>query len=163
MKNFFNKIIFFASRHITLAKLLGGFFTALTVASLKYCISGGFQIEYSEFGHNLGIALLAWTLNTGIIGWLTDYLGIRGVNINLYQFMYGFSKMNAGQGSTSENIKFKLYNAMESDEKSNPDKKLDKGKGVDREVHPYYDKDKNVDTEAHPYYDREVARRKANN
>lgn len=165
MKNFFNRIIIFALRHITLAKLLGGLFTALTVASLKYYISGGFHIEYCEFGKNLGIALLAWTLNTGIIGWLTDYLGIKGININLYQFMYGFDKMNAGQGSPAESVKFKLYNAMESDEESNPGKKLDKGKGVDREVHPYYNNEvirranKLTDKESFPYYDREVARR----
>jgi hypothetical protein len=141
MKNSFNKIILFASRHITLAKLLGGFSTALMVASFKYYISGGFHIEYCEFGHNLGIALLAWTLNVGIIGWLTDYLCIKGININIYQFMYGFDKMNVGQGSLAENVKFKLYNAMESDEEPNFDKKLDKGKGVDREVYPYYDRE----------------------
>lgn len=164
MKNFFNRIILFALKHITLAKLLGGFFTALIITSFKYYISGGFHLEYCEFGKNLGIALLAWTLNTGIIGWLTDYLGIKGININLYQFMYGFDKMNAGQGSPAESVKFKLYSAMESDE-SNPGKKLDKGKGVDKEVHPYYNNEvvrrasKLADKESYPYYDKEVARR----
>ena len=60
--------------HFTLAKLLGGLFTALAVAGLKYYISGNFYIENSEFGTNLGIAILGWTLSTGLVGILTDFL-----------------------------------------------------------------------------------------
>jgi hypothetical protein len=52
--------------------------------------------------------------------------------------------MNAGYESSPENIKSKLYHAMESDEESNPNKRLDKGKGVDKETHPFYDRDKGI-------------------
>ena len=133
VKSIFMSII----SNFTLAKFFGALITAIVVAILKYCISGSFHIEYCEFLNNVGIALLAWTLNTGIIGWLTEYLGIKGINFNLKQFIYGFDTMNVGHESSAKNIKSKLYHAMESDEESNPNKRLDKGKGVDKETHPF--------------------------
>jgi hypothetical protein len=141
MKNFLTKIINFTLNNFTLAKFLGGLFTALIVASLKYYISGNFHIEYCEFWNNVGVAILGWTLNTGIIGWLTEYLGIKGINFNLKQFIYGFDTMNTGNKSSYEDFKPKLYNAMDSGEDSDSSKRLDKGKGVDKEVHPNYDRD----------------------
>lgn len=74
MKKNINFGINFFITHFTLAKLLGGLFTALAVAGLKYYISGNFYIENSEFGTNLGIAILGWTLSTGLVGILTDFL-----------------------------------------------------------------------------------------
>lgn len=139
MKIFLIKIINSALSNFTIAKFLGGLLTALIVASLKYYISGSFHVEYSEFSNNLGIALAGWTLNTGIMGWLTEYLDIKGLNYNLRQFIYGFDTMNIGGGPSDyplESFKPKLYNAMDSDEDSNTSKKLDKGKGVDRELYP---------------------------
>lgn len=139
MKNFFTKIINFALNNFTLAKLLGGLFTALVVASLKYYISGSFHIEYSEFWNNVGIAFLGWTLNTGIIGWLTEYLGIKGINLSLRECIYGFDTIKIGDDnyeSWPESFKPKLYNAMDSDEEPDSNKSLDKGKGVDRELYP---------------------------
>jgi hypothetical protein len=143
MNKIITKAINFIFNHFTLAKLLGGLFTALCVASLKYSISGNFHIEYCDFFNNLGVALLGWTINTGVIGWLTEYLGIKGINFNLNQFIYGFDTMKAGHGYSSEEIKPKFYNAMDLDSygESNPNKSLDKGKGVDKEVHPHYDRD----------------------
>lgn len=141
MKNFLTKIINFTLNNFTLAKFLGGLFTALIVASLKYYISGNFHIEYCEFWNNVGVAILGWTLNTGIIGWLTEYLGIKGINFNLKQFIYGFDTMNTGNKSSDEDFKPKLYHAMDSGEDSDSSKRLDKGKGVDKEVHPNYDRD----------------------
>lgn len=131
-KNIRLGFIFFI-RHFTLAKLLGGLFTALVVATLKYYISGGFHLENSEWGSNVGIAFFAWTLNTGIIALLTDYLGIKGLNINLEQFIYGLDTMKIGQGYSLEKFKPKLYNAMDSLDESNPNKGLDKGKGIETE------------------------------
>jgi hypothetical protein len=58
MKNFLTKIINFTLNNFTLAKFLGGLFTALIVASLKYYISGNFHIEYCEFWNNVGVAIL---------------------------------------------------------------------------------------------------------
>jgi len=130
--------------HFTLAKLLGGLFTALVVATLKYYISGGFHIENSEWGSNVGIAFFAWTLNTGIIAWLTDYLGIKGLNFNLKQFIYGLDTLNISPGYSEDNFKPKLYNAMDSLYNSNPSKGLDKGKGIDTEAHPNYSEDKGI-------------------
>lgn len=61
MKNNMKKNINFGLNlfitHFTLAKVLGGLFTAISVATLKYYISGGFHIEYSEFWTNLCLAL----------------------------------------------------------------------------------------------------------
>jgi hypothetical protein len=34
--------------------------------------------------------------------------------------------------------KYKLYNAMESDDELDGNKRINKGKGVDKEVHPFY-------------------------
>lgn len=135
MKTFF-KTINFAFKHFTLAKLLGGLCTALIIASLKYSISGSFHIEYSDFKTNFGLALVAWTLNTGIIAYLSEILGIKGINFNLYQLFYGFHTINGGDESTVKDFKPKLYNAMESDNEKNSDKPLDKGKGVDKQLHP---------------------------
>jgi hypothetical protein len=130
--------------HFTLAKLLGGLCTALVVATLKFYISGGFHIENSEWGSNVGIAFFAWTLNTSIIALLTDYLGIKGLNFNLKQFIYGFDTMKIGQGYPVEKFKPKLYNAMDSLDESNPSKGLDKGKGLDTEAHSSYSENKDI-------------------
>ena len=76
------------------------------------------------------------------MGGLTDFLGFKGLNINLDQLLYGYDKMNmGGDGSTVEPFKPKLYNAMnmDSNDESNPNKGLDKGKGIDKQVHPNYD------------------------
>lgn len=117
--------------HFTLAKLLGALLTALIVASLKYYLSGSLHIEWSEFWNNVSVAIFGWTFNTGIIPWLTNSLGIKGINFNLKQFIYGFDTVNIGQGSSVENFKPKLYNAMDSSEDYNIDKGLDKGKNVE--------------------------------
>jgi len=118
--------------------LLGGLLTALVVATLKYYISGGFQVENSEWGSNVGIAFFAWTLNNGVIALLTDYLGIKGLNFNLKQLIYGLDTMNISQGYSVDKFKPKLYNAMDSLDDSDPSKGLDKGKGIDTEAHPNY-------------------------
>jgi len=139
------KLVFnFFITHFTLAKLLGSLFTALVVATLKYYISGGFHIEYSEWGSNVGIAFFAWTLNTGIIALLTDYLGIKGLNFNLKQFIYGLDTLKISPGYSMDNFKPKLYNVMDSLKESNPSKGLDKGKGIDTEAHQNYSENKGI-------------------
>jgi hypothetical protein len=122
----------------TLAKFLGTTSTIIIVALIKYYISGNISIEYSDFVGNVSIGLLGWTINTSLIGMLTEYLGIKGLNFNLNQFLFGLETLKIEGTHTSETIKprFKLYSAMESDE--NGDKPLDKGKGIDKEVHPFY-------------------------
>jgi len=133
---FYKKIIKFVLNHFTLVKLLGAIFTALLVASLKYYISGDLHIEYCNFWGNLCVALLGWITNTSIIGWLTEYLGIKGLNFNLNQFIYGFHTIKMGNEYPLGEFKPKLYNAMniDSGNYSNSSNDLDKGKGVDREL-----------------------------
>jgi hypothetical protein len=86
-----------------------------------------------------------------MIGLLTDFLGIRGINFNLRQFLFGFDTMKAVTASyeVKENTK-KLSDmlniAMESDEDldKGESRRLDKGKGVDRGEDIPLDKGKGV-------------------
>lgn len=130
----------------TLAKFCGAILTVTILAAIKYLISGSFHIEYCDFFNNIAIGLLGWTLNTGIIGWLTEYLGIKGLNFNLYQFLFGMDTMDLGDKSSIEVTKPKLYNAMDVDPDSDTEQKPDKGKGVDRELQPNYDRNRGVST-----------------
>lgn len=127
------------SASFTLAKFCGAIFTVTMLAIIKYYISGSFHLEYCDFWNNIAIGLLGWTVNTGIMGWLTEYLGIKGINFSLYELFYGMDTMKQGGNSTIVESKPKLYNAMDLDEESDSGKKLDKGKGIDREAHPNYD------------------------
>lgn len=162
--------------NFTLAKFLGAVFTITIISSLKYCISGSFHIEYCDFWNNIGIGLLGWTINNGTISWFTEYLGLKGLNFNLYQFLYGFHTMNANDGSKVADIKLKSYCAMETDKELNKSldkgKDIDKGKGIDRSNFEgqaqsegnaswsegyggnSLDKGKGVDRTVHPNYDR---------
>jgi len=137
--NNFIKTINYIFKHFTLAKFIGAFFTILFVASLKYFISGNFHIEYCDFFNNVGVALLGWTINTVFIGWLTEYLSLKDMNFNLYQLAYGFDTIKGSPIPSDGNFKPKLYNGMDidSDGESNS-RGLDKGKGIDKEVHPNY-------------------------
>jgi len=148
--------------NFTLAKFAGALLTITIVALVRYSLFGNFHINYCEFWNNVGIGLLGWTINTATIGWLSEHLAIKGINFNLKQFLYGFHTMGPSEGSLSENIKAKLYNAMESDEGSDSDKRLDKGKDIDKAAHPFFDeggsktilldKGKGIDRTIHPLY-----------
>ena len=128
LRSFFNNFF----KAFTLSKLLGGIITAFVVTSIKYYLSGSIYIDYSDFSNNFGLALLAWTLNTGIISFLNEYLGIRGINFNLKEFMFGFDTMNCHEESPAKPIKPKRFLAMDMDENLDPNKGLDKGKGIDK-------------------------------
>lgn len=130
----------------TLAKFCGAIFTVTILAMVKYSISGSFHIEYCDFLNNVAIGLLGWTVNTGIIGWITEYLGIKGINFSLKELFFGMDTMKSGGNSTIVEYKPKLYNAMDLDEEPDSGKKLDKGKGIDREAHPNYDSNFGVRT-----------------
>jgi hypothetical protein len=77
---------------------------------------------------------------------LTEYLGIKGINLNLNQILFGMDTMDLGDKSSVEAPKPKLYNAMDVDPESDTEPKPDKGKGVDRELHPNYDRNRGVNT-----------------
>jgi hypothetical protein len=116
----------------TLAKLAGALFTITIIALIKYQISGNLHIDYSEFWNNVAIGLLGWTINTATMGWLSEYLSLKGINFNLKQFFYGYDIMGAGNHWPSEKFTAKLYNAMESNDESYQGKHVDKGKGIDK-------------------------------
>jgi hypothetical protein len=135
MKNFIQttkKTINILLVNFTLAKLAGAFITIILVALIKYMVSGNFHLEYCEFWNNVTIGLLGWTINTAAIGWFSEYLGVKGINFNLNQFLYGYHTMGAGDSHSLKDFKVKLYNAMESDDGSDPSKQIDKGKGIDK-------------------------------
>jgi hypothetical protein len=70
---------------------------------------------------------------------LTEYLEIKGINFNLKELLFGFETLKMGEDFSNEKPKYKIYNAMDiDDESSSGDKPLDKGKGIDREQHPFY-------------------------
>jgi hypothetical protein len=160
MKNFIQttrKIINTLLVNFTLAKFIGALVTIITVALIKYMVSGNFHIEYSEFSNNVAIGILGWTINTATIGWLSEYLGIKGINFNLKQFLYGYHTTGADDSYSLKDFKAKLYNAMESDDGSDPSKQIDKGKGIDKgfneannesDTNPL-DKGKGIDRKVH--------------
>nr|YP_008965392.1 hypothetical protein [Rhynchobrunnera orthospora]AHC02395.1 hypothetical protein [Rhynchobrunnera orthospora] len=136
------------SASFTLAKFCGAILTVTILASIKYLISGSFHIEYCDFFNNIGIGLLGWTLNTGIIGWLSEYLGIKGINFNLSHILFGMDTMDLGDKSSPpvEEFKPKLYNAMDVDSEPDSEPKPDKGKGVDKELHPNHPSHRGVNS-----------------
>lgn len=148
MKTQINFIVKKTSASFTLAKFCGAILTVTILASIKYLISGSFHIEYCDFFNNIGIGLLGWTLNTGIIGWLTEYLGIKGINFNLSHFLFGMDTMDLGDKSSPkvEEFKPKLYNAMDVDSEPESEPKPDKGKGVDKELHPNHPSHRGVNS-----------------
>jgi hypothetical protein len=143
--------------NFTLAKFTGALVTIILVALIKYIISGNLHIEYCEFWNNVAMGLLGWTINTAIIGWLSDYFGIKGINFNLNHFLYAYNRTGAGEDYSSKDFKVKLYNAMESADESESSKQIDKGKGIDKgyiegnnegEANPL-DKGKGIDRRVH--------------
>ena len=122
---------------ITLAKFVSAFVTIVIISGVKFGISGEFHLEYGYFFSNVAIGLLAWIVNLNLISLLTDWLNLNGINFNLKELLFGF---HVTENSKLDIKKFKIkrYNAMESDEESGSGKRLDKGKGVDREQHPFY-------------------------
>lgn len=121
--------------NFTLAKFTAALFTIILVALLRYSIYGGFIINNLYIINNIAIGLLAWTVNTGMISLLTDYLGIKGINFNLKQFIFGFHTLKIdGECLETNKVKKrvkKFCNAMESHGDSDSHKPLDKGKGID--------------------------------
>jgi len=119
----------------TLAKFLSALITIITLAAIKYAISGNLHVEFCNFFANVGIGLLSFTLNTGFFTLLSDYLGFKGINMNLNQFMFGLNVGEVANPSSftikeADNAKIKVSLAMESnDDVSNSSNNLDKGKG----------------------------------
>jgi hypothetical protein len=61
MQNFIQttrKIINTLLVNFTLSKFIGALVTIITVALIKYMVSGNFHIEYSELSNNVAIGIL---------------------------------------------------------------------------------------------------------
>jgi len=139
MKSKIMKFILKILANFTLAKFISALITITALAGIKYAISGNLHIEYCNFLTNIGIGLLSFTLNTGFLGLLSEYLGLKGINFNLKQFIFGLYVVEVGKPSSfllkgPDNVKIKGYLAMESnDDVSNSSDNLDKGKGKEVE------------------------------
>jgi len=59
-------------------------------------------------------------------------LGLKGINFNLNQFLYGYDTIGSGQSSSPKDLKPKLFNAMESEDGHESSQHKDKGKGIDK-------------------------------
>jgi hypothetical protein len=113
-----NSIIYSILTNFTLNKFIAGLITIIFVAGIKYMISGNLTFNLCDFKNNVVMGLSGWTINTGSIGWLTDYLGAKG-NLNLYELLFGLDKAKLGDKSyILEDKKPKLYNAMDAGEGS---------------------------------------------
>jgi hypothetical protein len=126
--------------NFTLAKFLSALITITILATIKYAISGNLYIDYCNFWTNIGVGLLGFTINTGFMGLLSDFLGINGINFNLKDLIFGFETIQMGETSIPKGFdkpKIKLCLAMESGESSNCNEPLDKGKGIESTSPPF--------------------------
>lgn len=121
ISNFFDQII----SRFTIAKFISALLTIVIIASVKYAISGNLYIEYSEFLINVAIGLLGWSVNNSFIGLLSEFLGIKGINFNLKQLIFGLETLKENAPYPSES-KPKLYLSMESNEQLNSNSKSNK-------------------------------------
>ena len=119
--------------NITLAKFISTLLTITVLAAFKYAITGNIHIDPSHFFTNIGVGLLAFTIKTLFNGLLSEYLDLKGINLNLKELMFGYEKIQVG-GHTppkvSDKDNIKVYLPMNSDEQSNAGSQ-DKGKGVE--------------------------------
>lgn len=128
-----NKIYMKVLANFTIAKFISALITITMLAAIKYSITGSFYIEYSNFPANVAVGLLGFTINTGFVGIFSDYLGLKGLNLNLKELMFGFEKLEIGGPSLpqgSDKLKVKISYAMDSQGEPSNTKSLDKGKGV---------------------------------
>lgn len=117
----------------TLARFISSLITIIIMTGIKFCITGNFYIEHSDFYTNIVVGLVSFTIGTASLGFLSEYLGIKGIDFNLKELMFGFEKIQVGATSppyVSDKLKIKVYTSMNSDEQSNSNNSLDKGKGV---------------------------------
>jgi len=96
--------------NITLAKFISTLCTIMLAASIKYIISGNFVLEYKDFLNNVVLGLLTWTINFSLIILLTDYLGIKDINFNLKEFLFGFNVLKSPSSSLDSKSVIKFSN-----------------------------------------------------
>jgi len=107
--------------NITLAKFISTLCTIVIAASIKYLISGNFVLEYKDFLNNVALGLLTWTINFSLIIFITDFLGIKGINFNLKEFLFGFNGLKSPSSSLDNKplIKFSNFKIRKEELNSN--------------------------------------------
>jgi len=133
MKTTKNKLYIKVLTNFTVAKFISALLTISLLAVIKYAITGNIYIDPSYLLTNIGVGLLGFTINTGFIGLLSEYLGIKGLNLSLKELIFGLEKIQLADTTppkVSDILKVKQYLAMNSDEQSNS-RLLDKGKGIE--------------------------------
>jgi hypothetical protein len=133
----------------TLAKFLSAIITCIIVAFCKYLYSGNLVvIDWNDFFCNFSLGILSWTSNTCFKDLFSSYLDTKSFNINLHQLLFGLNTHKMGNETNIDEFKPKLYNSMDNPEddsmemdivEDNRGESLNKGKGVDRKVHPHPD------------------------
>lgn len=127
-KNFYTKVF----TNFTIAKFISALITITMLAVIKYAVCGNIYIDSCHLFTNIGVGLLGFTINTGFSGLLSEYLGLKGLNLNLKELVFGFEKIQVGVTSppkVSDKLKVKVYLTMDSDEQSSTTS-LDKGKDM---------------------------------
>lgn len=117
----------------SLANILIALMTITLIAGVRYGITSSLYTDPQAFVSNISYGLLAYITRTAFSGFLTEYLDLKGINLNIKQLMFGFEKIQLGDTpppKVSDKPIFKLYTAMDRDEELNPNNSLDKGKGV---------------------------------
>jgi len=129
--------------NITLAKFAGALVTIIFVALIRYMVSGNIHIDPTNFLNNIVLGSFTWIFNISSVSLLSDYLGVKNINFNLQQFLYGYDTMGAGDSSSLKEGKHKLYNAMGSNnslpvDTEGNDSNLPRRRPVEPN-HPHYD------------------------
>jgi hypothetical protein len=156
LKLFFNRLLV----NFTLAKFISALLTITIMATIKYWYWGNLDIDHSNFLKNLSTGLLAWTINNGIVGWLSDYWNIKGINWNLKEFIHGKELMEVGGKAEQDrkgylsDFKRPLSLAMDSKDEHNPSNNSNtsasQGYTEDVDSMDIDDKEKDIDRSNHP-------------
>lgn len=85
--------------------------------------------DFFDFITLVFAGLLSWSLNTAFMGWFSDYLGIKGLNFNFKQVIWGLDVDNNKNLSSKKTNDYILHKGNEGESSSYNSK--DKGKGRD--------------------------------
>lgn len=122
LKKIFAFII--SNTDIKISKLMLLSLSITIISLLKYFICGEFSFNTDNIIPNFILVHLAWLVNTGLILGLSEFLGIKGIDLNLYDFFK--VKFKVGPNDSLNKLENKLWNSMDASDN------LDKGKGIDK-------------------------------
>lgn len=124
IKTFINII-----KKITLAKLISVSLSIILISLIKYIIIGKYNYTTQELIPNIFIANLTWLIHISFIPRLSEFLGLKGINFNIYELFFGIRQEKLKLGYDDMKLRYKLkdklYNSMDSTD--NKGKEVDKG------------------------------------